>query len=223
MEKGSFERYAAVKISIKDILEWSYIYESEQNSNYLLTTNNQKIYRINIVAAIIHKEQVGSITSMLIEDGTGKIIIRWFEENESIKNTFIGNICCVVGKIRVYNNEKYISPEIFKKVDLLWLKVRSLELSAKDKNTILQKTNEFYEEKKEVKEQEEIVIRDTVLDTDLPFEKLTRLIKELDVGDGVLIEKIIEKSPLENTEKMLEKMLEKGDIFQNNPGKVKIL
>src|SRR3989344_4452406 len=150
MEKGSFERYAAVKISIKDILEGSYIYESEQNSNYLLTTNNQKIYRINIVAAIIHKEQVGSITSMLIEDGTGKIIIRWFEENESIKNTFIGNICCVVGKIRVYNNEKYISPEIFKKVDLLWLKVRSLELSAKDKNTILQKTNEFYEEKKEV-------------------------------------------------------------------------
>ena len=61
------------------------------------------------------------------------------DENESIKNTFIGNICCVVGKIRVYNNEKYISPEIFKKVDLLWLKVRSLELSAKDKNTILQK------------------------------------------------------------------------------------
>ena len=48
------------------------------------------------------------------------------------------------------------------------------------------------------------------------------LIKELDPGEGVPIEVIIEKSDLEDAEKLLKKMLEKGDIFQNQPGKVKI-
>ena len=57
----------------------------------------------------------------------------------------------------------------------------------------------------------------------LPIQKLTNLIKELDTGDGVLIEEVISKSPLNDTEQLIEKMLENGDIFQNLPGKVKVL
>ena len=38
-----------------------------------------------------------------------------------------------------------------------------------------------------------------------------------------MMEEIISKSPLNNTEQLLEKMLESGEIFQNSPGKVKVL
>ena len=57
----------------------------------------------------------------------------------------------------------------------------------------------------------------------LPAEKMMSLIKELDRGQGVLIEELIEKSPLKETELLITKMLENGEIFQNAPGKVKIL
>jgi len=38
-----------------------------------------------------------------------------------------------------------------------------------------------------------------------------------------LIEEVLEKSLLTNSEKMLQKMLECGEIFENQPGKVKVL
>ena len=70
------------------------------------------------------------------------------------------------------------------------------------------------------KEEEENISEEAEL---LPIQKLTNLIKELDTGDGVLIEEVISKSPLNDTEQLIEKMLENGDIFQNLPGKVKVL
>ena len=57
----------------------------------------------------------------------------------------------------------------------------------------------------------------------MPTEKIIHLIKELDSGDGALIEDVIERSPLDETNKLLETMLEKGDIFQSQPGKIKVL
>ena len=39
----------------------------------------------------------------------------------------------------------------------------------------------------------------------------------------VSIEEVIEKSLLDNTDDLIKKMLENGDIFQNTPGKVKVL
>ena len=57
----------------------------------------------------------------------------------------------------------------------------------------------------------------------LPYEIISKLISQLDKGEGVMIEEILEKSPLDKTEELIEKMLENGDIFQNMPGKVKLL
>ena len=49
------------------------------------------------------------------------------------------------------------------------------------------------------------------------------LIKNLDTGEGAGIEELIEKSPLEQTEELLERMMKNGDVFQNMPGRVKVL
>ena len=57
----------------------------------------------------------------------------------------------------------------------------------------------------------------------LPSQKIMGIIKELDKGSGAFIEEIIERSPLEETEKIIEKMLESGEIFKNMPGKIKAL
>ena len=231
-EKKTFSRQIAVKTTFSELLEGEYVKEEEQNPNYLLTKSGEKIYRLNALGVILGKEKLGEIQNFYLDDGTGKIILRSFEANPQWEALEVGDTILVLGKLRVYNQEKYISPEIVKKIDPLWLKVRSLELK------------ELFLDKKEIKvEAEEIPIKEIVSANEsseeeligedeivmdeklemLPLEKVKHLIKELDQGSGVLIEELISKSTLHETEQIIEKMLEKGDIFQNLPGRVKVL
>ena len=56
-----------------------------------------------------------------------------------------------------------------------------------------------------------------------PYSGLMALIEKLDTGTGVGIEIVISESAIVNTRELLQKMMESGDIFQNMPGKVKVL
>ena len=93
----------------------------------------------------------------------------------------------------------------------LWLKARSLELKniVKSKPPLI-KSEQTIKIKKEDQKP-------------LPTQKLIQIIQKLDGGEGVLIEKLIKESPLKETEQIIEKMIKNGDIFQNLPGKVKVL
>lgn len=219
-------RFFAVKTTIKELLLSEYLEGEDQKPNYLLTPEQQKIFRLNILATVVNKEQQGAITNFLIDDGTEKIILRFFEENKTSKNITIGDVLLIIGRIRIFRQEKYISPELVKKINPLWLKVRFLELKKSSKELV--ETSKIIKTSKpirvETKNKSDFLIdapREENLD--LPNQKLKDLISELDSGKGVFIEEIIEKSPLEKTEQLLEKMLEAGEIFQNIPGKVKIL
>ena len=252
-------RDVALKISINTLLSGKYVQEKETEPNYLLTSEEKKIYRLNLMANILSREIVGSITNLLIDDGTGSIILRSFEKNKTTENLNIGDTILILGKVRIYNQEKYISPEIIKKINPLWLKLRALELNKNiltsnkieinenkteelslnntpenliqnkkiEKNTIKESKNEQLSKNTiKVIEQTKIIDKETIEENEqkmIPLQKIINLIKDLDQGNGVLIEEIIERSSLENTEKIIEKMLENGDIFQNSPGKVKVL
>lgn len=243
-ENKSFFRFPAEKASLQELEEGKYVEEKEQSPNYILVNENKKIFRINVIAALINKELRGSITSILIDDGGGKIILRLFEENKAALHLEVGDVVQVIGKIRTFNQEKYIFPEIIKKINPLWLKVRSLEMQQNKKQN--KKEEKIFQkiEPKTIESQEKETAKETnssnkiVEDMDclkvvseeieennplLPFEKISALISKLDQGEGVMIEELIEKSPLEKTEELIEKMLENGDIFQNMPGKVRLL
>jgi RPA family protein len=207
-----FQRSTAKKISIKTINEGEFVNGTESDPSYLKT--NESIYKINLIAIVTNKNKQGSITNFLIDDGTGSINSRIFEEMPQLKKIIPGSVVLIVGKVRNFNGEKYVSPEIIKVVDADWLKLRALSLSKESK--IINKIEPIIEEKEIKQENYEETQK-------FPVEKLLDLIKELDSGEGVLIEEVIEKSLMEETENLIEKMLESGDIFQNQPGKIKVL
>lgn len=233
-------RPIAVKTIIKEILIADYLQE-EEGTNYLLTSDQKKIYRLNLMAIILEKEIQGNITNFLLDDGTSTIVLRSFEDNKKVRELNVGDVIITIGKLRVYNQEKYISPEIIKKIDPDWLKIRAKEMeSLIQKNTkktvepevsiqiikenikeekviSVEKSDEF----EEFGEIEEVMIEEK--NELLPNQKIFQLIKEMDSGSGVAIEEIIHKSSLKDTEIIIQKMLEKGDIFQNSPGKIKVL
>ena len=214
MDKKPYQNQTAIKILIKDILEGYLTQENNEGLTFLQTTS-KRIHRINLIGVVVKKEKTGSITNVFVDDASGKIVIRFFEENKSTEKISVGDVIVVVGKIRSYQEEKYISPEIVKKVAPLWLKVRSLELSLSEEKESKEDLPIEKVEEEKVLEKKEVSL--------LPFQKIAKLIKELDQGEGVLIEEIIEKSSLQETEQILDKMLENGDIFKNLPGKIKVL
>ncbi len=225
-ETKTFHRHPAVKISIKELEEGVYVEERDQNPNYLLTAAQKKIFRVNVLAIIVHKELRGTVNNLLVDDGTGKIMVRFFEENKNLLDMEVGEVVLVLGRVREYQKEKYILPEIIKKTNSLWLKVRAEELQIKT----LPLESPLPERKSpaaEIKtEKDEIVIEEEEIEgnsSSFPFQKIIQLITDLDKGEGVFIEELLEKSPLEKTEELLEKMLENGNIFQNLPGRVRVL
>ena len=110
-----------------------------------------------------------------------------------------------------------------------WLKVRMLELQGMvELDVKKEEISPSIVEEKIVETIEKPIIEEISEETKeqeklLPIEKITQLIKKLDQGEGVLIEEIIEQSILDDTEQLIEKMMESGDIFQNQPGRVKVL
>lgn len=210
MEKEKFNRFVALKIKIRSINQGKFVSAGENEPNYLLS-ENQKLYRMNVVAAVVGKEKQGSITNIILDDGSGRIVVRLFEESDLLNSVEVGKVVIVIGKVREYNQEKYLSAEIIRPVNPAWLKVRSLEIPKKQTEVVAETPTN----KEEIKEIEE--------EMELPLQKINKIIKDLDEGDGVPIEEVIAKSPLEETESLIQKMLESGEIFQNQPGKIKVL
>ena len=129
--KPTYQRQEAVKVVIRELLDGKYVQEQEDLPNYLLKANNQKIYRLNLMATILHKQIQGAITDFILDDGSGQITLRSFEENRQLEQLKVGIVIMVIGKLRSYNQEKYIAPEIVKSIDPSWLKIRALEMKEK--------------------------------------------------------------------------------------------
>lgn len=211
-----FHRETAHKILLRHLLDGKIV--QEEGTTQLMLPSLEKVARVNVIATILIKEKAGNITNILVDDGTGQVVLRFFEQLPLIEQIQIGNSILIVGKPRVYNQEIYLSPEIVKKVLPAWLHIRKKELY-QEFPPGSKRGNSPVDEK----EEEKLIVKYMIKEDTLPTGKLMNLIKELDRGSGVLIEELIEKSPLPETERLIEKLLENGEIFQNAPGKVKTL
>ena len=49
------------------------------------------------------------------------------------------------------------------------------------------------------------------------------MIRNMDTGDGVAFEDVIEKSKNPDTEKIINTLLANGDVFEIRPGRLKVL
>lgn len=204
-QQQSFQRQIAYKVRISDILN---AHLSKDNLSLYAVINNSNVSRVNVISTLVHKVEDASYSSAIIDDGTGKLSLRSFERKDIFSKVDVGDAVLVVGRLREFNNEKYIIPEIVKKIDNSdWINVRKFELR---NNT----TTDFEKGETEIG-----VIGESVYAVD----EVLSLIKKLDSGEGVLIEDILKESGKEDTEKMLSRMLENGEIFVIKPGKVKVL
>ena len=200
------KRQTAYKIRVKDILDSRYVKTEGFAPNYL-EINAQEISRINIIGVVVQKSELDNYKTLIIDDGTGEISARVFENNKLLDMIDVGNIVLIIGRPREFTSETYLLIETIKEINHAWAEVRKLELEKNGgKSNSLPDNNSIGEE---------------AVDLD-PTSKIVKLIKELDKGNGVPIEEISSKN-IKDIDKTLNMLLKKGDLFEIKPGKLKVL
>ena len=216
------KRQIACKARIADLINGKYVKEEGWTPNYIITKQGKHISRINLIGTVISKTEEGlNYQSIVVDDGSGTISVRSFEENDIIKSIEIGDVILLIGRPREYGSEKYIVPETIKKIDnKKWINIRKVELDIENLKT---------KKDKPVKE-EEVVVEKISDESEEKTQKpssnpqiVYKTVKELDLGQGVDIDKVIKKTGIKDTEEIIKKFLREGEMFEISPGKIKIL
>ena len=197
------KRNVAYKFRIGKILSGKPILENERLKS--LEIENKKVVRTNIIANIVDKfiqegeKKYGSIT---LDDATGQIRVKTFgEDTAKFAQLNQGDTILIIGLLRYWSNEIYITPEIIKKKDPAFLLIRKLELEA--------------EEPKTINKEKLIELKDKILS----------LVKEGEKTNGIDVEKIIleSKEHPDIINKEIKRLLEEGMVYEPRPGKLRYL
>jgi RPA family protein len=208
MGDEQFKRHIAYKLRIGDILVGNPIIDNERFS--FLALGDKKIIRINIIGNIIEKyesEGEKQYSFITIDDGSGQIKLKVFGEDiEKFSGLTEGQTILIIGLLRYFNNEIYISPEVVRQMPTEYLLVRKLEIE-KEKTESTPVT---------VDKEKIVAVKDNLLE----------VIKGAESNGGIDIDEIIMK--IRNTspniiQQEIKRMLEEGIIFEPRPGKLRYL
>jgi len=230
------KRQTAYKVQIQDITEGDFVTEEGWNPNYVIDKYGRKISRVNLISAIVDipdSENTFNYYSIVIDDSTGKISARLFENYEQLKAFNVGDIVSIIGRIREYGTERYIILEIIKKIDNpKWIEVRKREIellkstlqkmdSNQQPEPVPDKTQSDSKETSMAEEIEEVA--DEGINALNASESILALIRKLDKGEGVDTDEVIKKSGIDSSEEIIKSLLLEGDMFEVRPGRLKVL
>lgn len=219
------KRETAYKLKIGEILSGTPIVESMPNLNPEAPTDSfqaqpkerfrylelgtKKIIRVNIIANIVDKynsEGEKKFASITIDDASGQIKLKYFGDDVAKFERYSqGDTVLIIGVLRSYNQEVYISPEIIKITDPKYLLVRKLELEKQNKN-----------ETTPVEQTQKIPgLRDQII-------QLIKTGETEGVSNSDIINKITTHDPSTINSEII-KLIEDGIVYEPRPGKVRYL
>ena len=212
---NEIKRQTAYKIKIKNLIENPYKKdEGEWAPNYVLI-GNKKVSRVNLIATVVSKLAEERQESLLVDDGSDKITVRPFGDDKLTDGFDTGDMALIIGRPREFNSEIYIIPEIIKKIkDKTWFELRKLELNIDNSSK-----EETKQEDEDIRPDAEEVIDNTATNN---YKNIFNKIKELDSGDGADSQEIISACG-KDAERIINNLLETGEIFEIRPGSVKVL
>ena len=212
-------RLVAHKVWLGDLKEENFVQRSgEFESNYV-ALNNKQVTRVNIIANVVNKfeNEDKSYIGITVDDSSAQIRLKtWREDTKILENVSIGDIVLIIGKIKKYNEEIYILPEIVKKVPPNEELLRKIELIKKYGSP---KENIIFKEKEPEISYEEIKFTSNNLRNEL-----LNLIEKYEEKSGIGLEEIETElhSSLEEINHVLEELIKEGQVYELK-GKYRLL
>jgi len=178
------------------------VYEKIENIKNYFSETPQRIRLIGIILKKFIGEE-NKYCYFSIDDGTGVIGLRIFDNVETVENIKESDKVLVIGFLKNYNEEVYVQPEFIKKLN----------------------PNEFYFHKiiREILTKKEGLTKN--INKDAENDEITRLIKLLKENNGMNMESLKENLNIkeEKIKEILKTLMELGDVFEPKKGVYKLV
>jgi uncharacterized protein len=246
------KRMTAHIANVDEIVTGKFVKKTGFESNYILTRFGRKISRARVMGVIvdIYKSADMKYAALTIDDSTNTLRAKAFVNIIIFDNFKAGDLIDLVGKVREYNDEIYIIPEILRKVSPNQEILRGLELkkiyidqvSKIRKLRVLQKQSSDLSELKVlasksgigeeivegILEADELIKIDTEVKTQESSQmkdKILELVEKLDEGKGAEYQNILTESKIEEekVDSAIQELLEEGVCFEPKAGMIKKL
>jgi len=243
------KRLTAKKASIGEIASGKFVKKSGFESSYILTNLGRKLSRTRVLGLIVDKfissdERYATLT---LDDATETLRCKVFVNTKIFDGFGSGDMVDIIGKIREYNGEIYVMPEIIAKVDANFEILRNLELEKifreqrekiKKIRDLQKQTSDLAEIKAAIKdampledaegilEAQEMIensVEEKTISTNDIKNKILKLIETLDKSEGADYQDILIKSglPEKDIDFAIQDLLETGVCYEPKPGKIK--
>lgn len=206
--------------------------------SYLLTPWGEQVTRVRVMGTVVDKfiREDQSYATLRIDDGSETISLRAWQETAKELNRFnLGEIIDVVGRVREFNGEIYLIPEMIIRVENPnWELVRELEIIAMRRGALAAGVKPKLV-KQGPRELNITAPRETVETAEteeepLPIvpdelkKKVAIAIEKLDTGSGVEPIKIANELNLSLAQinDALRVMFVEGDVFEPTTGKFRL-
>ncbi len=201
-ENTNFKRQVAVKARAVDLIGGSWT--QENGFGVLETKYGEKISRARVMATVVNKfvSEDGKYIGLTLDDGTETIRVKMWDNFGLVEKIVEGDVVDLIGKVRVYNEEVYLIPEIVYKVE-----DPNLELLRKVE--IIKKLRKFGVTETVQKDEQEDVRK-----------KILEVIGSS--REGVSYNKLMEiKAPKGSVEKIVDDLLSGGLCYEPTPGVIR--
>lgn len=214
------QRMTAKKVRIYDVINGKWVKKEGMEPSYIETSYGDQLSRVRIMGTIVSKflAEDGNFASITVDDATDTIRAKTFKTVKPLDAAEVGDIVDVVGKVREYNEEIYIIPEIVLKIrnpNMELLRKLEIMTQLKKHGSIKQKVvasapaPEEQEEKVEPAEKEDL--RKKVLEK---IEASVEGISYSEVIGGM-------SAPEEEVESVINDLLAEGICYEPTPGKIR--
>ncbi|OGI15926.1 hypothetical protein A3K63_01045 [Candidatus Micrarchaeota archaeon RBG_16_49_10] len=239
-------RQTMVKCEISDLKTGEFVKKEGFEPSYILTGYGKRISRAKIIGTVTNKfmSEDGNYSNMTIEDETSAIRAKAFGESVNIfEEVEIGDIAMLVGKVKEYNGEIYVSPEVVKRTSINFENLHRLEAlkgriaqkgsydmvkSELNKFSDVEELKKYLTKKQKVDLPEVEGVIESLTKGEQIKEKdhkpfLLELIDKLDKGKGTQIKKLAEEAKLKQSvfEEAMNELITEGLCYEPKPGFVK--
>jgi 23S rRNA maturation-related 3'-5' exoribonuclease YhaM len=230
-------RQTAYKIWISNLLNGTFTKQpGEWDPNYL-ECNGKKVSRVNIIGSVVSNfvAEDGKYAYLTIDDGSACIRIKTFaDDNKLIEGFNRGNLVMLIGRVREYNNEIYLQPEIVKNLtNPNWELIRKSELFKEYGK--FSKLNPVVIQAPQQQEQPQKPVEESVVSspekssennqaTETLRQKILSKVEQA-ADAGAEIQSIIHELEIseEDANKAIDELLKEGEVYMARAGILKII
>ncbi len=242
------KRMVARRATVSDITEGTYYIQEGFDPNYVVTPFSLGISRARVTGTIMdtYLNDDGNYGFMVLDDGSDTIRLKFFNETEPLQYISAGAIVEVIGKVREYNEERYIMPELVVPKDIhheLLRKIEYINFRSEWEQLVsqVQQMHTNGKSKEEIAHAfSDVTAEDIVIilqhietsseeseteETESAGKVVSEIIDQLDSGEGVDYSILVERAGMaeQQVESVINDFLSDGTCYEPRPGVIKKL